>query len=801
MDDTDRDGAQFWTGVIAALETLTPGRGERATALLTHPGAILEVVGVLLDDLDVEGQSAAVLVVDDFHLLDDSEVTAMSLALFVQYLPPWLHVVLLARRTPNLPIDRLRARGHLSEIHFAELKFSLEEAMDILSRLAPSLSEDQVTVVSTQAGGWAAGIQLAALAARSARAQSVTAPHGEGDLLVEDYVWHEVLAAESPDLVDALLDTAVVERASPSLARALTGSEDAGDLLARAEARGLFVSRLAPAGWFEMHSLVRKVLISELARRSPTRVAEQHVRAARWFEEAGEVPAALTHWLLAARPRDALRLLAAENAALYDSGREATIARTIGEIPQSVATADLEAMLEFAWCHLLVSRNQFLETTDQLTEWASHSADVDPTLRGRMTMLQSVAATICGDWAEGRTLARQAMLDLGEASSFDYLGRFGWDMIAREIALSERWEGSGADVREVRLSVSREPERRLAFEGTRALGEALAGSPVDALRVAAGVRRSAEVTSMTVLRAELSAAEAIAHRELGDLPRANTEFLSLAEVRIEPVTYCQVLAFLELTQMRLDDGDLEAAERMFGQAAELVTTELPGSGGRGWLARVGTRLSLAAGEIDGARRWCEQIDDHFWGGVSAARVDLAEGNRADAITALEAVEPRCVRHEVIRELLRARAFEQHEESVKCVATAIEQAVAHGLLQTVASEGPDILGLVELAAWRTPQAWLDRLRRAAAHARGPTYLAHRAAEALTDRERDVLRMLPSRLTLREIAGELYISVNTLKFHLKVIYRKLGCSSRAEAAEVARAMTTVRRPGQAPNTLSR
>jgi LuxR family maltose regulon positive regulatory protein len=394
------------------------------------------------------------------------------------------------------------------------------------------------------------------------------------------------------------------------------------------------------------------------------------------------------------------------------------------------------------------------------------------------------------------------MHDLGEAWWLDHLGRFGWNLVGREIALSESWEDSGADVRDVRLSLSRDPERRLTLEGTRALGEALAGRPADALRIAAGVRHSAEVTSMTILRAELSIAEAIAHRELGDRPRADSELLALAEVSIEPAPQCQVLACLELTQMRLDDGDPDGAERMFGQAAELVETEFSGSGGRGWLARVGTRLSLAAGEIDPARRWSEQIDDHFWRGASAARVDLAEGRRDDAMAALEAVEPRCVRHEVVRELLRSRAFEQHEESVQRVATAVELAVGSGLLQTVASEGPDILALVEFAAWRAPQPWLDRLRRASAHVRGPTDLVHRdVAEALTDRERDVLRMLPSRLTLREIAGELYISVNTLKFHLKVIYRKLGCSSRAEAAAVARAMTTVRRPGQASNTLFR
>ena len=162
------------------------------------------------------------------------------------------------------------------------------------------------------------------------------------------------------------------------------------------------------------------------------------------------------------------------------------------------------------------------------------------------------------------------------------------------------------------------------------------------------------------------------------------------------------------------------------------------------------------------------------------------------MAALAAAVPRCVRHEVILALLKARAVADRDEAMKYAAAAVELASADGLLQTVASEGAEVIDLVEQAAWRAPEEWLDRLRRSTAEARdleapaGPDLI-----EPLTERERDVLRFLPSRLTVREIADELYVSVNTLKFHLRVIYRKLGVNSRAEAAEVARTMTKLRR----------
>jgi LuxR family maltose regulon positive regulatory protein len=364
-------------------------------------------------------------------------------------------------------------------------------------------------------------------------------------------------------------------------------------------------------------------------------------------------------------------------------------------------------------------------------------------------------------------------------------------MVARAWALSECWNDTGDDVREADLALSRDPERRLGFEGTRALGEALAGRPADALRVAAGVRRAAEVTNMTILRTELALAEAVAHRELGDRERAVPALTALADAPAETTLYCRILATLELAQACLDEGDVHAARPVFGQAEALIETESFGPGGRNWLARVGTRLALCAGEIDDARRWSDQVDDLFWSGVSTARVDLAAGDRLDALAALDGVVPRCVRHRVVVALLRARAVADPDESAKYTIVAVDLATVNGLLQTVASEGAEAVELVERSGWRVPPQWLDRLRRAGADGvcRSQGGRAE-LVEPLTQREREVLRFLATRLTVHEIADELYLSVNTLKFHLKAIYRKLGVNSRAEAAEAARRMSAAR-----------
>ena len=149
-----------------------------------------------------------------------------------------------------------------------------------------------------------------------------------------------------------------------------------------------------------------------------------------------------------------------------------------------------------------------------------------------------------------------------------------------------------------------------------------------------------------------------------------------------------------------------------------------------------------------------------------------------------------MRHDVVLELLHARAQSTSDDALRHVTSAVELASSHGLIQTVVSEGRQLMDVIERAAWCVPDGWLHRLRLAMA----PTQILGRPStreflEPLTDRERDVLRLLPSRLTLSEIGKELYVSVNTLKFHLRVIYRKLGVHSREEAAAIARSMTTV------------
>lgn len=621
LDEADADAAQLWSGVVAAIETVVPRCGEGARVRLRRRNGAREAVVKLLTDLEAAEPPAVVLVIDDLQLVDADEAVAATLALFVQHVPSWLHVVLMSRRQPELPLDRLRARGHLGELHYAELRFSQDEATELVSRLLPTMPLEQVRSIAHDADGWAASLQLAAIASRSEQARRGRDLPGVGpEIAMVDYVFHELLAPEDPELVSVLADVSVVDRVNPHLARALTGRRDAVDLLLRAESRGLFVNRLAPEGWFELHSLVREALVGELSKRDPDRLGELHALAAKWFEGEGEVGLALEHFLLAGQPAMALRLLAANEAELYDTGRETTIRRAIAAIPDTVVLSGLEPMIDYAWCHLLVNRRRFLELVDQAKWWGGQS-EVGATLSARLTMLEATAAVVSCDWATSGTLAREALETLGDGSWRDPLGRFGWSAVARDVAFSERWDETLEDVRRADLALKRDPQRRIAFEGTHALGLALAGWPVDALRVVGGVDHAADVGNMSILRTELAAAAALAHRELGDRARALPELEELTGTPAETMFIVRVLSSAVLVEALVVEGAIDGARKQFEQAKSLVTEGVTG-GGRSWLPRAGTLLALATGDVDEANHWAEAVEDGFWGPACAARVHL-----------------------------------------------------------------------------------------------------------------------------------------------------------------------------------
>ena len=312
--------------------------------------------------------------------------------------------------------------------------------------------------------------------------------------------------------------------------------------------------------------------------------------------------------------------------------------------------ADFGSMLDYAWCLLLVDRRRYIKTVEQAAWWADHST-VDERQRNRLTMLQSSAAILSGNWAESEALARQALEEMGETWWRDTLGRFVWNMIARGIALSERWSESCDDVRNADLALSRDPERRLALEGTRALGDALAGRPVDALRVAAGIRHAAHrfqpggpsrrVGARRGHRASRARRPVAGpHRARGDRGDAGGDNALLPGYRHAGAHR----GAHRRRRARSRRGHLRTGRVV--DRVRVLRSRLPAVAGESWNTAGRRRRRHFRRDS-----WALQIDDPFWAGVSSARAHLAAGNAEDAASSLDTAVPRCPRHEVILGLL------------------------------------------------------------------------------------------------------------------------------------------------------
>ncbi|WP_244928469.1 LuxR C-terminal-related transcriptional regulator [Nocardioides sp. W7] len=796
IDEGDRDPRKLITALAATVDQLVPGCAETTMSVLRRPHDPVGAVHALVDVLEQAEGEPAVLVIDDVHLVDEEPDASSSLASFIEHKPAWLDLLLVSRRHLALPVHRLRASGALADLTFEALRFSDDEALTMLTGLCPDAAPEALPDAARWAGGWAAALQLAALAVRSQRIHRLPHPDSEENprtgsgRLVDEYLWHEVLRAERPEMIDLLLAVSVVGWVNYPLAEALSSRPDAGDILSEAERRGLFVTALESGGWFEVHGLVRDLLLGELERRSPARLREYHARAALWFETTDDSTSALEHWIAANMPREALRLLADLAVDLFDGGRESAIRSMISKISVDFPHPNPSALIEFAWCQLLVDRMSF-----EVALAAAESANVEEGGGGdlgRLMILRAAAALVSGDWNDCEELALGALETMGERAWLDCLGRFGWTLVAHGVALDERWLDRSAEVDRLCLGVSKDAHRTTALEGTRAVGLALAGHPIDALRTAAGVRRVANAGDMSSLRTELTLAEAIAVREIGDLDQARQLLDTLSTEPSYPSVFVQVLAQLELVELHLASGNLEEAATAFALAAQTCARDHTGARATSYLARRGVLLELARRDLDAAARWAQRIDDPFWRPLSEARIQLAGHRNADAVESLAQTVPRSVRHQVIWHLVSARALRADERGAaeKEVATALELAAEQGLLETVGTEARDLLDLLELGAWRVPEGWMHRLRHVVVGGGDPTGPSGALIDDLTSRERDVLRLLPSRLTVREIAAELFVSRNTVKFHLRVIYQKLGVTSRAEAVETARSLGLLR-----------
>ncbi|HYB46634.1 MAG TPA: hypothetical protein VED20_04645 [Streptosporangiaceae bacterium] len=366
LDAGDNDPARFWRHAVAALDRACPGAGGRLAPLLgpPAPASFQGLVTALINDLAAD---EAVVVLDDYHVIGSPQVHE-SVAFLAEHRPAGVCVVLASRSDPPLPLARLRARGQLTEMRVAELRFTPAEAAELLQQAASALPDASVVALAARTEGWAAGLRLAALSLRGQDdAAAFVAAFTGSHRYVLDYLAEEVLDRQSGQVREFLLETSVLERLSGPLCDAVTGRDGSQVLLERAERAGLFLVPLDEVrGWWRYHHLFADLLRARLQEEQPGRAAQLHRNAAAWYAGHELADEAIEHTAAAGEMLWAARIIEQHFDMVYNiRGEVATIHRWLSVLPAEVVRSRPRLLLAQA---LMAATSGHLEVVEPLLD-------------------------------------------------------------------------------------------------------------------------------------------------------------------------------------------------------------------------------------------------------------------------------------------------------------------------------------------------------------------------------------------------------------------------------------------------
>jgi LuxR family transcriptional regulator, maltose regulon positive regulatory protein len=800
----ESDATRFWLRVMDALRdsgAIAPE--DRLATLAPAPGGEDEFVRRLLAGLEAL-PGTVILVIEDLHHLR-SEDAREGLEHLLAHAPAGLRTIVVTRRDPKLGLHRLRLAGELTEIRSADLDFTGAEAEELMAAAGVAIAAGDVERLRMRTEGWAAGLRLAALSlARHEDPARFVAEFSGSERTVADYLLGEVLARQPPEVRELLLRTSVLERVTGPLADLLTGRSDGTRLLHELEEANAFVVALDVArSSFRYHHLLVDLLRLELRREAPDEIARLHRLAAEWLADNGDAIEAIRHAELAADWELASELLGRHWVHLVLDGEEATLETLLAGVPAELADADAELAVIAAADRLVAGH---WARADALI--ANARARMDAIAPARRARAEIALATV-ELFRARRVGGLEAVLDEAQQVLVDDGGR-AVDPELQALALTnlgiaESWTLRLADA-----------ERHLAHG--LALGRSI-GRPyievscLTALGVVALLtHRYAEAEER--LRDAVSLAERVGwsqHRVvapayvslggiLGDrgLMAEAERWLDRGEAILRDVPEPPVTVGLRHAQ-----GVVLMARGRFGDALAVFREGVRLTGAlraphflaiveRQWELRALVRL----GELDAVRGALADSDGGaVWRNLDA-RVRLASGDprgAADAVAPVLAGDafvwhPNFEIEALLLDAVARASLGEADAAESSVERALATAEPTGrvfMFLTVPGTR-DVLERHPVHRTAHP-AHLRLLLDHLAGAEAPAAAAPaEPAEALSERELAVLRFLPTNLSAGDIGAELFLSVHTVKTHMRKLYAKLDVHTRAEAIQRARAL---------------
>ena len=783
LDRFDDDPTRFWDRVVRELE-LGVGGGETPVVEVATPDDARRLVRRHLPELAERRRS--VLVLDRVDLLTDEDVCQVLGELLLD-LPASLRVILSSRGepAPALRAGLLRARGQMAEIHAADLAFTREEMAEFFAHFVDlHLSEADLDALHERTEGWIGGVTLAGLALlrRPDRGGYVHHLSGSSRYLAE-LLAAEVFDPQPAEVRRFMLATSVLDRMDGRLADVVSGGTGGAATLDRLERSGMFVEATdEQRTTFRYRPLFREFLRHRLRLLDPEREIDAHRAAARELQARGDLGRAVTHYVGAQAPDEAIRLILVHGEEAAASGRVDDLRRWLAELPDHAVTGDLEQLLRL--CKLCVTLGMLDEARLWLerARWRLEATD-EPLLTARHSLLVGHAHAVSGNLERALVDAHRVLLaDLGHDGRAEDLRHRAHHLLAACHAALDQLD-------EARRHHQVAPPDPLGDLPTHAFNAWLAYRDG---RLDHAVSYADEVLVMT-RRPWHEAMPRIARggvrRERNQLDEADVDLRAGVEAaRRWSRAGLEVLGAIELAHLRF-------AQRRTAEAFDVLTEARPRALGSHLLQRVELAealLWLRAGDVERSLFGREELPDGPLTAELDVRLALAAGpvdEVPERLGRFEAVS-QSLPQRITAQLLRARlvlAWDDEDAAERHLRTAIEWGRREQFVQLFAPDLPALEPVLRSLAsgyddpypFSLLAAIADQCPGVAAATPAPAEF-----EPLSEREQIVLRYLPTGLSNKRIAAELHMSVNTLKTHLKSIYRKLGAGSRDESVAHAR-----------------
>jgi LuxR family maltose regulon positive regulatory protein len=812
LDPGDNDLVRFltyFTSTINRIKDIDSSLGEAALGLLQSPQQPpweTFLISLINELAEVPGKM--ILVLDDYHAIE-AEPVQEAIKFFIDNVPPQVHVVITTREDPLLPLSRLRARDHLTELRAADLRFNTREAGEFLTRvMGLQLTGAEIASLESRTEGWISGLQLAAISMQGkADTHQFIETFTGSQRLVIDYLVDEVLDQQPDELQAFMLQTSILELMNASLCDAITGQDNSQEILEHLESANLFVIALDEERcWYRYHHLFADLLRQRLKQHAgrpalDNRWDENHLhkRASKWFEQNGMEIEAFKHAAAANDIDRAAHLIEGEGLPLVFRGVLKPILNWLNSLPGSVL--DSRPSLWVLYASALTMAGQpagRVEEKLQAAEAALRGLDLDEETRDLIGRIADTRANLAIPEYQVETIMNQSRraLEYLHPDNLTYRTAASW-----KLGVAYELQGD--------LSAAEE-----AFTGAITISQLSGNIYIQALA-------NTGLANIQLAKNNLYlAAESYQHvlQLVGDLPIPVGPHVHLCLARIfyewndldtaqdhgqqslhqaKPfVNKSDILVSSQvfLGRLKLAQGDIAGAKSILVQAEQIArqhnfAMRLPE------IAAVRVQILLDQGSLGAASDLVQKYEIP----TSQVRVILAHDDPSAALQVLEPLNQQATalnhpqEHSkvIILQVLALDAQGEHEQAEQLLAEALALGEPGGLIRSFVDEGQPMVQLLKrLSSRAIAHNYIRRLLEACSRdQRSPKpatgYQSDQSGlvEKLSKREIEVLQLISEGLTNQEIADRLYLSLNTVKVHTRNINGKLGVSNRTKA--VARA----------------